>query len=124
MVEIYTLGNFDIRLEDVSILKAVGNKQRLVKLLKYLLTFHGKKLLPERIIEDLWQDEYTQPLRALRTQISRVKRCGVLRPFLALSTLMDTMYSISTRTAMLTSSKCKGVLMRLIVMEATGTARK
>ena len=74
MVEIYTLGNFDIRLEDVSILKAVGNKQRLVKLLKYLLTFHGKKLLPERIIEDLWQDEYTQPLRALRTQISRVRR--------------------------------------------------
>ncbi|HZH92672.1 MAG TPA: BTAD domain-containing putative transcriptional regulator [Tissierellaceae bacterium] len=74
MVEIYTLGNFDIRLEDVSILKAVGNKQRLVKLFKYLLTFHGKKLLPERIIEDLWQDEYTQPLRALRTQISRVRR--------------------------------------------------
>jgi len=73
MVEIYTLGNFDIKLEDVSILKAVGNKQRLIKLFKYLLTFHGKKLLPERIIEDLWQDEYTQPLRALRTQISRVR---------------------------------------------------
>ncbi len=73
MVEIYTLGNFDIRLEDVSILKAVGNKQRLVKLFKYLLTFHGKKLLPERIIEDLWQDEYLQPLKVLRTQISRVR---------------------------------------------------
>ncbi|WP_409227694.1 AfsR/SARP family transcriptional regulator [Gudongella sp. SC589] len=74
MVEIYTLGNFDIKLGDISILHIVGKKHKLIKLFKYLLTFQGKKLLPERIIEDLWQDEYIEPLKALRTQISRVRK--------------------------------------------------
>ncbi|WP_422485123.1 bacterial transcriptional activator domain-containing protein [Gudongella sp. DL1XJH-153] len=73
MVEIYTLGNFDIRFNDVSILQSIGSKHRLIKLFKYLLTFEGKKLLPEDIIEDLSQDEYAEPLNALRTQISRVR---------------------------------------------------
>src|SRR5690554_4185005 len=74
MVEIYTLGNFDIRLEDVSIWKAVGNKQRLVKFLKYLLAFHGNNLLSCRSMEGVRQDEHTHRLGALRAHISTVRR--------------------------------------------------
>ena len=46
MVKIYTLGDFDIRINDVSILESIGNQPKLMKLFKYFLTFQGKKLLP------------------------------------------------------------------------------
>lgn len=81
MIEIITLGNFDIKYQNVSILHDIGNKHRLMKLFKYLLTFQGKKLLPEKIIEDLWEDEYAEPLNALRTQISRVRSMLSLEVF-------------------------------------------
>lgn len=74
MIKIYTLGDFDIQIDDVSILQSIGNQPRLMKLFKYFLTFQGKKLLPENIIEDIWkEDNFKDPLNVLRTQISRVR---------------------------------------------------
>lgn len=74
MIKINTLGDFDIKIDDRSILQSIGNQHRLIKLLKYFLTFNGKKILPEKIIEDVWQEEnYREPLKVLRTQISRLR---------------------------------------------------
>lgn len=74
MLKIYTLGDFDIKIDDRSILQEIGNHPRLMKLFKYFLTFQGKKLLPENIIEDIWkEDEFKNPLNVLRTQISRIR---------------------------------------------------
>ncbi len=79
MIKIYTLGNFDIRTEDESILNYIGSNIKLIKLFKYFLTFQGKKLLPYKIIEDIWQDEdYEDPIGVLRTQISRVRSLFVV----------------------------------------------
>ncbi|MDY0235908.1 MAG: bacterial transcriptional activator domain-containing protein [Gudongella sp.] len=74
MVKIITLGDFDIRIDDKSILQSIGNQHRLIKLFKYFITFNGKKLLPENIIEDIWEEEnFKEPLNVLRTQISRLR---------------------------------------------------
>lgn len=75
MFEIYTLGNFDIKYNGKSILDMKGYPYKTFKLFKYFITNEGKKLLPENIIEDLWEDnEYNDPQGALRTQISRVRK--------------------------------------------------
>ena len=74
MIEIYTLGKFDIKYNDKSILEAKGYPYKTLKLFKYFLTHEGKRILPENIIEDLWEDnEYKDPYGTLRTQISRVR---------------------------------------------------
>lgn len=75
MIKIYTFGDFDIRLNNKSILGDIRYQQRIMKLFKYFLTFEGKKILPEIIIEDLWgEKDYNDPLGVLRTQIFRVRR--------------------------------------------------
>lgn len=74
MIDVYTFGEFDIKVDGKSVLSAIGSQYRVLKLFKYLLTLQGKKLLPENIIDDLWQDlDYKDPVKALRTQISRVR---------------------------------------------------
>ena len=73
-MKIYTLGNFDIQVDNDSIMQNKGYPHRTIKLFKYFLTFKGKRLLPENIIEDLWSDnDFTDPKNVLRTQISRVR---------------------------------------------------
>lgn len=91
MVKIITLGDFDIRINEESILHSIGNQHRLIKLFKYFLTFNGKKLLPENIIEDIWEEEnFKEPLNVLRTQISRLRniidfdKCGI-EPFFTIN---------------------------------------
>lgn len=75
MYKIYTLGDFDIKYNNKSILDGRGYSYKLIKLLKYFLTYEGKKILPEKIIEDLWEDsDFKNPHNVLRTQISRLRR--------------------------------------------------
>lgn len=82
MVKISTLGDFDIKIDDISIMESIGNQPKLMKLFKYFLTFHDKKLLPENIIEDIWGDEnFKDPLNVLRTQISRVRKIIDLKKY-------------------------------------------
>ena len=74
MVKISTLGDFDITVEDISIMDYIGNSQKLMKLFKYFLIHRDIKLLPETIIEDLWIDEdFINPINMIRTQISRLR---------------------------------------------------
>lgn len=75
MVKISTLGDFDITVEDISIMDYIGNSQKLMKLFKYFLIHRDIKLLPETIIEDLWIDEdFINPINMIRTQISRLRK--------------------------------------------------
>lgn len=75
MIKIYTLGEFDITIDDKSILDEIGSQNRLILLLKYLLAHEGKRLLPERIVENLMEDkDLKEPQNVLRTQISRLRK--------------------------------------------------
>ncbi len=75
MVKIYTLGYFDINIGEESVLNRKGNPYQLIKLLKYFITYNGRTLLPENIIEDLWPDnEFQNPRNVLRTHISRLRK--------------------------------------------------
>ncbi|MGO1468986.1 MAG: bacterial transcriptional activator domain-containing protein [Tissierella sp.] len=75
MIKIFTLGNFDITVDDYSIMEDIGSHKRLIKLFKYFLINNNTKLLPENIIEDLYIDQdFKNPLNMLRTQISRLRK--------------------------------------------------
>ena len=74
-LNILTFGNFDIRDDEQSLLKEASRTYRLYKLFQYFLTFRNKKLLPETIIENLWQDnESNDPKNMLRAQIFRLRQ--------------------------------------------------
>ena len=74
MISIHTLGEFDIRINNKSILASIGYSFKSLRLFKYFLTFHGQKLLPYKVIGDFYMDEeYSEPVNVLRTQISRVR---------------------------------------------------
>ena len=82
MIRINTLGDFDIKVRDESILDTIGANTKLIKLFKYFLTFQGKKLLPYKIIEDIWAEEnYEDPINVLRTQISRIRSLFNLKQY-------------------------------------------
>ena len=72
---IHTLGDFDISFGNQSLLRDSSRSYKLFKLLEYFITFRGRKLLPETIIENLWQDkESSDPKNVLRTQIFRLRQ--------------------------------------------------
>lgn len=74
-LSIHTLGDFDIYLGNQSQLKESSRSYKLFKLFEYFITFRGRKLLPETIIENLWQDkESNDPKNVLRTQIFRLRQ--------------------------------------------------
>lgn len=72
---ISTLGAFDIKFDDTSLIKPSSKSYRLYKLLKYLITFRNKKLLSDTIIENVWADhESYDPYNMLRAQIYRLRK--------------------------------------------------
>lgn len=74
IMKIYTLGNFDIKIEGKSIMDEMGYPYRIIRLFKYFLTFKENKILPENMIDDLLSDsDSADPKNILRTQISRVR---------------------------------------------------
>ena len=74
-LKINTLGAFDILLEDDSLMKESNRSYRLNKLFAYFITFRGRRLLPETIIDNLWTDiESNDPKNVLRTQIFRLRQ--------------------------------------------------
>jgi len=69
------LGEFDIKINNQSILKESSRTYRLYKLFEYFLTFRNKKLLPEAIIDNILSDsESDDPKNVLRTQIFRLRK--------------------------------------------------
>lgn len=84
IIEILTFGDFDIRINNNSVLKKSRRASKNYELLKYFITHRNKKLVPEIILEDLWnEDEVVGPKNVLRTQISRlknnIKKMGIMR---------------------------------------------
>ncbi|HHY83757.1 MAG TPA: hypothetical protein GX505_13920 [Clostridiales bacterium] len=74
-LNIITFGGFDIKAEGQSLLDDSGRSYKILELLKYFVTFRGKRLLPETIIENLQPDnEYQDPKNVLRTQIFRLRK--------------------------------------------------
>ncbi len=74
-LNINTLGEFDIKINNQSILKESSRTYRLYKLFEYFLTFRIKKLLPEAIIDNILSDsESDDPKNVLRTQIFRLRK--------------------------------------------------
>lgn len=74
-VHIITLGNFDIIVDDKSIIECMGRSYKLLELLKYFISFKNKRLLPESIIEYLFSDNNSADLKnVLRTQIFRLRK--------------------------------------------------
>lgn len=72
---IFTLGVFDIKLEDTSLIKDSSRSYRLYKLLQYFITFKNKKILADTIIENIWPDhESYDPYNMLRAQIYRLRQ--------------------------------------------------
>lgn len=72
---INTLGNFDMIMNNESLLQDASRSYRLFKLLQYFLTFKNKKLIPETIIENLWQEQDSQdPKNMIRGQIFRLRQ--------------------------------------------------
>lgn len=72
---ITTLGIFDIKLGDNSLLKESSRSYRLYKLLQYFITFRNKKILAETIIENIWADHQSyDPQNMLRAQIFRLRQ--------------------------------------------------
>lgn len=88
VIEIITLGDFDIIIDGESIIEELSSQKKLIRLLKYFLVHNDLKLLPENIIEDLRGDnELKNPLNMLRTQISRLRtmidyKNHAIKPFL------------------------------------------
>lgn len=74
MIEIFTLGHWNIKKNNETILTSKGYQEKLLNLFKYLLVHEGQRLSPEKIINDLLANEdYYDPRKTLRTQISRVR---------------------------------------------------
>lgn len=74
-VLISTLGSFDIKYGESSLLEGTTRSYKIWELFKYFLAFNNKKLVPENIVENLWPEEdYINPRNVLRTQIFRLRK--------------------------------------------------
>lgn len=72
---ITTLGEFDMSINGQSVMQDASRSYKLFKLLQYFLTFKNKKLLPETIIDNLWQEqESSDPKNMIRGQIFRLRQ--------------------------------------------------
>lgn len=79
---IHTLGDFDILFDGKSILKITAKSYKIYKLFQYFITYRGRKLLPETIIDNLYEDnEFNDPKNVLRTQIFRLRQ--ILKKFIS-----------------------------------------
>ena len=78
---INTLGEFDIKANEQSVLKVSNRSYKILRLFEYFITFRNKKLLPETIINNLFSEsESDDPKNMLRTQIFRLRK--VIKIFL------------------------------------------
>jgi NADPH-dependent 7-cyano-7-deazaguanine reductase QueF len=55
VIEVFTLGDFDITVNKNSVLNKSMRANKNLELLKYFITFRNRKLVPESIVEDIWK---------------------------------------------------------------------
>ncbi|WP_197079072.1 AfsR/SARP family transcriptional regulator [Candidatus Syntrophocurvum alkaliphilum] len=71
---IKTLGKFEISRGTQVYSQSHTRSYKMWELLKYILTYRDRILLPEAIMETLWpEEEYTDPKHALRTLVYRLR---------------------------------------------------
>lgn len=75
-LQIITLGNFDLRIRNESLLDLKHNRSyKIMDLLKLFVTYKDKNLMADAITEKLWPDnELLDSRNALRTQIYRLRK--------------------------------------------------
>lgn len=74
-VKIFTFGGFDILIGGESVMDILGRRYKLLELFKYFISNKNKKLLPELIIENLFDYSESDDLKnVLRTQIFRLRK--------------------------------------------------
>lgn len=72
---IRTFGEFDIQYQGESLLGTMGRSYRILELLKYFIAFRDKRLLPESIVNHLFEEkDHNDPKNVLRTQIFRLRK--------------------------------------------------
>ncbi len=75
IVEIKTLGGLDIRFRGKSLIESRSGLRRVLELLKYLIVFRNRRMLPEVIIDEMWPCcDFADPKSVLRTQVFRLRR--------------------------------------------------
>ena len=73
-LRICTLGNFSVHWGEKNLTGCAGRSYRLWELFKFFLTYRGKGVLPEVILETIWPDrEYSDPKGAVRTLVYRLR---------------------------------------------------
>lgn len=83
-IEIYTLGRFLIGRSGRPLLEGSLRAEKVWSLLQYLITCRGKALFPADILDALWPGHrYSDPNRALRSIVFRLRRLLTDRPALA-----------------------------------------
>jgi len=74
-VVVLTLGDFDIKKSGKSLMANNNRSYKKLELLKFFITYKDKKLLPEYIAENLWNDsDIADPKNALRAQVFRLRK--------------------------------------------------
>lgn len=72
--KIKTLGEFDVSVNDISLVRAASGSKKIWKLYKFMLTHQNQSFTPESLIEHLWeQKEYSDPRGTLRRQMHRLR---------------------------------------------------
>lgn len=72
---INTLGGFDVSIGEKTLVEESNRSYKLIKLLQYFITFKNKNLLPETIIDNLYQDnDSPDPKNMIRGQIFRLRQ--------------------------------------------------
>jgi two-component SAPR family response regulator len=57
LIEVFTFGDFDIKINKKSVLEKSIRANKNLELFKYFITYKNKKLAPGTIVEDLWRDD-------------------------------------------------------------------
>ncbi len=74
-VEIVTFGEFDICHRGKSILDRLGRSYKILDLLKFFITFKGKRIQSDTLISCLFEhDDFADPKSVLRAQVFRLKK--------------------------------------------------
>ncbi|MDR2940633.1 MAG: hypothetical protein LBV08_09990 [Clostridiales bacterium] len=74
-LEIKMLGEFDILVDNRSVLNQLTRLPIIIELLQYMIANYDKELLPSTIAEDIWPDkDYQDTNKVLRTYIYRLKK--------------------------------------------------
>lgn len=73
--KVKTLGRFDLKKNEASLIASSGSSKKLWELYKFMLTYRDKTFTPESLMDQLWvSEEYNDPRGTLRIQMHRLRQ--------------------------------------------------